>query len=125
MTIVSEKCALSKMYTNHSIRVTGITVLTRLNFSSSEIMSVTGHKSVQTLANYQRTQDRQKIEMGKVLYQSMTNEEENIRRPIPAIEYAPSTSATTPKPAVQQKENVPEAQALVPFEAKFNRARSS
>ena len=72
MSDVSLKCKLSKPYTNHSIRVTGATILTRLNFSSSEIMSVTGHKSVQSLARYQKTQDKTKINMGNVMHQSMT-----------------------------------------------------
>ena len=40
---VSTQCKLSKNYTNHSIRVTGASVLTRQNFSASEIMSITGH----------------------------------------------------------------------------------
>ena len=52
---VSKECKLSKKYTNHSIRVTGATVLARQNFSASEIMNITGHKSVQSLTRYQRT----------------------------------------------------------------------
>ena len=57
MSEVSEKCNLLQKYTNHSIRVTGCTVLTRCQFSNSEIMSVSGHKSLQSLAIYQKTKD--------------------------------------------------------------------
>ena len=121
MSEVSKNCKLSKSYTNHSIRVTGITVLTRQQFSASEIMSISGHKSVQSLANYQRTQDKQKIQMGHALYQSMTHAEDQIDvrqlpppAPTPAITYP-----VQPNIEVINKENVSEANAIVPFEADF------
>ena len=44
MTEIFLNCGLSKMYTNHSIRVTGATIFIRMKFSASEIMAVTGHK---------------------------------------------------------------------------------
>ena len=69
---VSKECQLSKKYTNHSIQVTGVTVLTRQNFTASEIMSITGHKSVQSLTHYQRTQDLQQITMRNVMHQALT-----------------------------------------------------
>ena len=78
MSEVSKHCELSQKYTNHSIRVTGCTVLMRCNFSHSEIMAVSSHKSVQSLAVYQKTKDKQKIQMGKALFQSMTREEDMI-----------------------------------------------
>ena len=78
MSELSRNCNLSKIYTNHSIRVTGCTVLTRCNFSYSEIMAVSGHKSVQSLAIYQKTKENEKIKMGKALFQSMTRSEDEI-----------------------------------------------
>ena len=54
MTEVSKNCELSKIYTNHCIRVTSISMHTRMRFSTSEIMSVSGHKSVQSIAIYQK-----------------------------------------------------------------------
>ena len=80
MTDVSKNCELSKIYTNHCIRVTGASILTRLQFSASEIMLVTGHKSVQSLAIYQKTDTRRKEEMGEVLGQAMQTCDENITR---------------------------------------------
>lgn len=47
MSKLSEKAGLSQIYTNHSVRATGATILTKSMFSPSQIMSVTGHKSVQ------------------------------------------------------------------------------
>ena len=78
MTDISRECGLSMIYTNHSIRVTGATVLTRMHFSFSKIMSVTVHKSVQSLTRYQKTQDKQNISMGNVMHQSLTNKEDYI-----------------------------------------------
>ena len=46
MSDLSRECHLSQIYTNHSIKVTGCTILTRCKFSHSEIMAISGHKSV-------------------------------------------------------------------------------
>ena len=64
MTNISTNCELSRMYTNHCICVTGTSILTRMQFSASEIMSVTGHKSVQSLAIYQKTDQKKKEKWG-------------------------------------------------------------
>ena len=126
MTELSKNCELSRIYTNHSIRVTGITVLTRMNFSASEIMSVSGHKSVQSLTNYQRTQPKQKVQMGNVLHQALTKEEDNIvvpgRRQIESGNMkAIENSVVTPRtPAIENAPNVNAERALIPFEANFD-----
>jgi hypothetical protein len=44
---------LSQIYTNHSIRATGATILGR-NCSMAQIMAVTRHKSASSVAVYQR-----------------------------------------------------------------------
>ena len=139
MSDISEKCNLSMISHNHSIRVTGITMLTRMQFSASEIMSVSGHKSVQSLANYQKTCDTQKIQMADGLYQSMTRKENQIHvesrpalrpilpKPQPDVtsekqqKSLPAPSVNTPEkcqPAVQNKEN--SNKEIVPFEADFS-----
>ena len=125
---VSEKCKLSMDYTNHSIRVTGITVLTQQNFTNSEIMSVSGHKLVQSLTNYQKTRDLQKLEMGDVLFQSMTKQEENIKRknvielPSPQQNFAlpapsPATSPSNVFPNILALPPVPYQNSPVPANA--------
>ena len=55
MSDLSRDANLSKVYTNHSIRSTGITVLANAKYSNNNIMAISGHKSVQPLASYQRT----------------------------------------------------------------------
>ena len=124
MTTVSIFCGLSKVYTNHCIRVTGATVLTRMKFSSSEIMAVTGHKSVQSLAIYQKTQDKQKTAMGKVMHQSMMRKEEEIEIPTRCQLAPPPQRLQLPPPPnpgtaiISPSENV--GADIVPFEADLN-----
>ena len=58
---LSVSCGLSQSYAIHFIRATGATILTECNnFPDAQIMSVTGHKSVSSLAIYQRTSDQKK-----------------------------------------------------------------
>ena len=137
MSDISEQCNLSKIYHNHSIRVTGCTMLTRMQFSPSEIMSVSGHKSIQSLAIYQKTKDKQKLEMSDGLFQAMTRKEDDIVikscQPLRAI--LPKEKQQKPKPAqsalpapvkqptseqfpVQNKENT--TKEIVPFEPSFD-----
>ena len=56
---LSDRNNLSEDYTNHCIRVTGATNLT--------IMSITGHKSIESLAIYQCVQEDEKLKMGMSL----------------------------------------------------------
>ena len=72
--VLSKKCDLSETYTNHSIRATGATILAKDSCCHSQIMAITGHKSVASLALYQRVDDDDKIRMGQILTRSITNE---------------------------------------------------
>ena len=46
MSTLGKNAKLSQHYTNHCIQVTGVTNLSRQNFTDKQIMSVTGHKSI-------------------------------------------------------------------------------
>jgi len=89
---LSMKYALSRIYTNHSIRVTGATILSRKKYSCSQIKEVTGHKSVSSLAVYQRVSDEEKLQMGKSLTDKTLGTERS------STSSRPST--TKPKPEV-------------------------
>ena len=129
---VSTNCGLSQIYHNHSIRATGITVLTRMNYTPSQIMSVSGHKSVQSLSIYQKTAQKEKIEMGKVLFQSVTKPEDEIQRPdlleiaaaspLKALPPAPIQNAVNP--TTPQEEGLPQnastGNEIVQFEPNFD-----
>ena len=67
MSKISASLQLPIKYTNHSIRATGATLLSRENFNNAQIMAVTGHKSVSSLAVYQRVSNDEKMKMGDVL----------------------------------------------------------
>ena len=71
MSEFSKNVRLSQIYTNHSIRMTGITVLTDAKYFNAVIMSVSGYKSIQSLSFYQRTNTIKKISMGKTLSDSL------------------------------------------------------
>ena len=68
-----KKANLSKHYTNHCIRVSGVTNLTRANFTSKQVMSVSGHKSIESLSLYQRVNEDEKMMMGFCLTYSLLN----------------------------------------------------
>ena len=64
-------------------------------------MSVSWHKSVQSLATYQKTTSKEKLQMGSVMYQSLTRKEDDIQ--------VPSRQDILPKPV---KNSLPAPQAL-------------
>ena len=55
-------------------------------------MSVTGHKSVSSLAIYQRTSDQKKIQKGTILNSAMT-EENNNNNALPSCRHYPALPA--------------------------------
>ena len=55
---------LAQVYFNHSIRVTGATLLSRQQYGGKQIMAVTGQMSVSSLAEIQRMSDTEKLRTG-------------------------------------------------------------
>ena len=62
------------IYTNHSIRATGATILGR-NCSMAQIMAVTRHKSASSVAVYQRVSSKEKQVMGDIITSSVRGEQ--------------------------------------------------
>ncbi len=58
---------LSRVYTNHSIRVTAATFLKCNKFSDNQIMAITGHHSVTSLSLYEKVSTEEKLLMGKAM----------------------------------------------------------
>lgn len=73
---LSKKVGLSQHYTNHCIRVTGATNLYRKHYTPKQIMSVTGHKSIESLAIYQCVKEDEKLMMGMSLTYCLLKPEE-------------------------------------------------
>ena len=89
---LSKFCGLSQGYTNHSIRATMCTTLHQQGFQMKDVQSVSGHKSIPSLAIHQRTSTSQKHMMSRALYSRFTGD---------IKENAPTEKQTTlnPRPA--------------------------
>ena len=91
---LSKNCELSQHYTNHCIRVTGSSILSRCKFNDKEVMSMTGHKSVQSLTVYQRVNQQKKMEMGQVLTTAMQKKDEELVKQVTHQVAAPMLTTT-------------------------------
>ena len=113
---ISALCELSRKYTNHSVRVTGATNLSRAAFSASQIMSITGHKSVNSLAMYQRVKSDEKMMMGMSLAFNLFRPQEVTNALESSQENAPQTTAVViaPKKRKILPKSPPEATAPNP-----------
>ena len=96
---LSKLCGLSQSFTNHSIRATMCTTLHQQGFQMKDVQSVSGHKSLQSLAVYQRTSTSQKHMMSRALYSRFTGGKEN----------APTGKQTTSNPRPALPRNTPVA----------------
>lgn len=103
MSDLSKSATLSHIYTNHSIRATGATILSKNMYGPTQILAVIGHKSVQSLVVYQRVGNSEKIKMGKTLSDNLVKK--NIAMPalpstsilaLPAPEPAPCNQLALP-----------------------------
>ena len=122
MSDLSRDAKLSRRYTNHSIRSTGITVLTNCRYSNADMMALSGHKSVQSLAVYQKTDETKKIQMGKLLAQCLTPKE-HMKQILPPQEkdvlQAPESLLQLTESASTIKENVTNENAIILFNPNF------
>ena len=71
MSDLSELIGLDEQYTNDSIHVTGVTNLTHGHYTPHQIMSISGHKSIQSLSIHQRVKKDEKMMMGMSLMYSL------------------------------------------------------
>jgi hypothetical protein len=52
MKVISKRAGLTKMYTNHCVRATSVTLLSHAGVETREICKITGHKNDQSLKSY-------------------------------------------------------------------------
>lgn len=64
---ISQKAALSKLYTNHCLRATCISTLMKAGFSDNQICAVSGHKNASSLAVYSRPDEERCEEMASAI----------------------------------------------------------
>ena len=100
----------NKNYTNHSLRVSGITNLTGNNFTNKQIMSISGHKNQESLAIYQKVNANEKLRMGLTLGYTLLN------KPIQQEVIAPAQVQVQGLPIVPQiaTASCPDNEATVP-----------
>lgn len=71
---ISTDARLTKIYTNHSVRVTVVTELHAQGFSHLEICNVTGHKNPESVSRYVReTRDESRKVISDALNRSLTD----------------------------------------------------
>jgi hypothetical protein len=66
---ISQIASLSKTYNNHSVRTTGISLLSS-QFQDTDIQKLSGHKSLTALAMYKRSNPRLMEDMSKCISMS-------------------------------------------------------
>ena len=72
MTSLTKDAKLSQPYTNHCIRATCVTVLDRNGYEARHIMSVSGHKKVESIQSYSsKTSNEKKRQMSNSLASSI------------------------------------------------------
>lgn len=64
---ISKEAGCSKIYTNHCLRATCVTVLDQAGFQNRDIMSVSGHHSEQSIKHYSRTSNEKKRQMSAII----------------------------------------------------------
>ena len=67
MSRLSDQAGLSRKYTNHCIRATVASNLCEAGVSNQGIMSVTGHRNVQSLNSYIKTSDKERRTISGIL----------------------------------------------------------
>ena len=123
---LSYNVGLSKHYTNHCIRVTGTTYLTKRNFTVKQIMSITGHKSIKSLAINQKvcvgiSLTYSLLKLNEVAQLCPLNEEE-IPPVLPNnnIPTLPAPNQASIAPVVPEKQNILTENAVVLFVPEFD-----
>ncbi|CAC5361877.1 KCTD1_15 [Mytilus coruscus] len=73
MASISKAASLSKVYSNHCIRATCITLLNEAGFEGRHVITISGHRSEESIKSYCRdTTNKQKREMSKFVSEFTT-----------------------------------------------------
>ena len=65
MKCISKEAEFSKIYTNHSIRATAVTILDKCGYEARHIMAVSGHKSESSKQSYCKADTSMKKQMSE------------------------------------------------------------
>jgi len=78
---LSSEVGLSQIYTNHDIRATGISILSRAGFKDKDIMSCSGHRSTTSLNIYKKTNENDRLRCAQALQDAMFQQDEDVQGP--------------------------------------------
>ena len=82
MKVISIQSKLSKVYTNHCIRATCISILDEAGISDRHICGISGHKSVESLKSYKsKLSDKKKRDVLEKLCEKLVVNDTNINLP--------------------------------------------
>ena len=94
MSEISTAACLSKTYTNHSIRATCVTTLRKGGFAPSDIMAVTGHRSVSAINSYLHESSTQMRALMSAKLSSASSPRRALAEPSEAAKAAKPVAAT-------------------------------
>ena len=101
---ISKEADLSKIYSNHSIRATAVTILDKSGFEAPHIMSVSGHRSESSIRSYSKTDEATKKRISETLTSATTS-----HTSIPLVEdqqMEPTTLNLSPLLTPSQEERI-------------------
>ena len=78
MKILSKAANLSKIYTNHSVRATAITLWSDAGLSNRHIMSLSGHRNENSLRNYNTRPSSQQLQLCNVLSTALNSADQHL-----------------------------------------------
>lgn len=80
---ISQEAQLSRIYTNHSLRATAITLWSQAGISSGQIIAISGHRNEQSLKHYNdRPSENQLRECSNVISEALGDQSPNSRRDV-------------------------------------------
>ena len=80
---ISQEGQLSRIYTNHSLRATAITLWSQAGISSRQIMAISGHRNEQSLKHYNdRPSENQLRQCSNVISEALGDQSPNSHRDV-------------------------------------------
>jgi hypothetical protein len=122
---ISKAAKLSRVYTNHCIRATCITLLSEAGFEGRHIISLSGHRSEEIIKSYCRDMsEEQKRDMSKSISAFTTVVNDTVRQSSVVENAGPSTSTaavrTDPNETLHQSNIVRISDTSVPLDGNFD-----
>lgn len=97
MSIISKEAELSKIYTNHCLRSTCISILDSNGFANRDICSVSGHQNESSITSYVgRVSDNKKQSMSSAISTSIGHVQQSTRPASPELEAEPTNKQDRP-----------------------------